>query len=295
MRTVISARAGPEIVRFLLERGANPNAAVEASAYRVHENVLSLAAGAGNRDKITLLLDAAADVRCERPNRYDALIDAMYGRNIARDPQLVPIIRLLIDRGAILNTVTEYGESALSVASNNGRFDAVQVLLDAGSDPSLLEWTPLMRAVALGTPADVQAQIDGGADLAARDRWARTPWLLSLQVGDVAKAKLLLAAGANREDRGRCGRTPLMYPIANGHGDMLRWLLSRGLSLDDTDEFKTTALMYAAETGEAECVKTLMEAGANIHLKNHTEGTAIAMASTLERCPPAGRRRGRPQ
>ncbi len=191
----------------------------------------------------------------------------MHGRNVARNPELVSIIRLLIDRGAKLNTESEYGASALSVALHmfNGRFDAVQVLLDAGSDPSPLEWTPLMRAIAIGTLEDVQAELDRGTDLAATDCWSRTPWLLSLQVGDLSKAKLLLAAGASREDRGHCGAVPLMYPIANGHVDMLRWLLSEGVNPEDTDEFGGTPLMYAAEMAAAECVEVLMEAAADIH------------------------------
>ena len=42
----------------------------------------------------------------------DVLIDAMYGRPIATDPHLVPLVRLLIDRGARLDSVTTYEESA---------------------------------------------------------------------------------------------------------------------------------------------------------------------------------------
>jgi ankyrin repeat protein len=282
MYAVTSAKAGPDMVRFLLKRGANPNA-VHNWSDRIQENVLSLAVQAGNRDKATLVLDAGADIRYERTGRYNVLIDVMHRRNVARDPELLPIIRLLIDRGAKLNTESEHGESALSVASHkfNGRFDAVQVLLDAGSDPGPLEWTPLMRAIALGTLADVQTELDRGADLAATDRWSRTPWLLSLQVGDVPKAKLLLAAGASREDRGHCSTVPLMYPIANGHVDMLRWLLSEGVNPEDTDEFGDTPLMYAAEMGAAECAKVLMEAGADIHhVKDGRE--AIEMASSRD-------------
>jgi len=48
-------------------------------------------------------------------------------------------MRLLIDRGADLDAVSDYGESALSVASNTGRFDAVRLLLDAGADPAPLD------------------------------------------------------------------------------------------------------------------------------------------------------------
>jgi ankyrin repeat protein len=282
MHAVSSAKAGLDMVRFLLERGANPNAVYHWSD-RIKENVLCLAVRASNRDKVALLLDAGADIRYERPGRYDVLIDAMHRPNISRDSELVPIIRLLIDQGAKLNTASEYGETALGVASNNGRFDAIQVLLDAGSDPSPLKWTPLMHDIALGTLENVQTHLDQGADLAARDCWGRTSWLLSLQVGDVAKAELLLEAGSSMEERGPGGHLPLMYPIPNGHVDMLRWLLSKGFKPNDTDEYwKKTPLIVAAEEGATECVKVLIEAGANIHIACENEDKAITLASNPE-------------
>lgn len=246
------------------------------------ETALSLALSAGNPEVIQTLLDAGADVHYLRPHNYDALIDVMHGRRIAHDPHLVPLVQLLINRGAKLNTVTDYSESALSVASNNGRFDAIRVLLDAGADAGPLEWTPLMHAIAFGTLNDVETQLKAGADLTARDFWSRTPWLLSLQVGDVAKAQMLLAAGASRTDRGRCGKTPLICPIINRHTPMLRWLLDEGFDPNDTDDFQGTALMEAAESGATECVKILLEAGADFHRPNKYSGKAIKIAANLD-------------
>ena len=162
------------MVRFLIGNGANPNAV--GGFRKTKDYVLSLAVKAGDLDKIVTLLDAGADIGYESPSRYDALIDAAYGANYVPDRPLAALLRLLIDRGAKLDTVTEYGESAIKVASMFGRFDAVQVLLDAGSDPSPLVWTPLMRAVALGTLGDVQTELER-ADLAVRDSWDRTQLL----------------------------------------------------------------------------------------------------------------------
>ncbi len=173
------------------------------------------------------------------------------------------------------------GESALKNASYC-RFDVVQALLEAGSDASPLKWTPLMRAIALGSPAEVRQQLNQEADLSARDLWSRTPWLLSLQTGNVEKAKLLLAAGADRTDRGRCGRVPLMYPICNNHIEMLRWLLGEGFNPNDVDEHKQTPLMEAAGAGAVECARILIEAGANIQLTDHLGSTALARTYTLE-------------
>src|SRR3954471_2913611 len=146
---------------------------------------LSGAVGEGDLAKISALLDAGADIRYVRPHGYTVMIDVMHGRTILEDPQLLPVLRLLIDCGADLNAVSEYGESALSVASWVGRFDAVELLVNSGADPAPPEWTALHRAVALGTVANIKQRLDAGDDVSARDRWERTPLLLSLQTGDI--------------------------------------------------------------------------------------------------------------
>jgi len=244
------------------------------------KSTLDIAVAEGNLEAIRSLLDAGADVRYVRPRGYTVMIDVMHGRSIADDEMLIPILRLLIDHGADINAVSDYGESALSVASNMGRFDAVGLLLDAGADPSPLEWTPLMRAVALGTVADVCSQIENGDNVAARDRWERTPWLLSLQTGDVAKAEALLATGAGNAECGRCGKTPLMYPIGNRHIEMVRWLLAHGADPNQTDDYGGTALIEAASGGATDCVRALLDAGADLHQCSSFH-SPIGAASTL--------------
>jgi ankyrin repeat protein len=244
------------------------------------ESELSDAVEKGNLEAIRSLLNAGADIHYVRPKGYSVMIDVMHGRSTSVDEQLMSVLQLLIDRGANLDGVSDYGESALSVASNMGRFDAVGLLLNAGADPAPLGWTPLMRAVALGSAEDVRSSIEKGADLTARDRWDRTAWLLSLQTGDVAKAEALLNAGAERSDRGRCGKTPLMYPIGNGHSRMLLWLLTHGIDPNETDDFGGTALIEAAESGAMDCVRILLDSGANVHYCNHIH-SAIQAAANL--------------
>src|SRR5688572_5397657 len=123
---------------------------------------LSRAVWTGDIEAVRAILDDGADIHYVRPHGYTVLIDFLYGRSILKDPELLPLLRLLIDRGADLDAESDYGESALSVASRVGRFDAVELLLDAGAKPAPLEWTALHRAVALGSVADVQQRLNAG-------------------------------------------------------------------------------------------------------------------------------------
>jgi hypothetical protein len=65
----------------------------------------------------------------------------------------------------------------LRVASNNGRFDVVKYLFEAGADHSHLEWTPLFHAIAYGSLTELNSCIQKGDDLSVRDTWERTPVL----------------------------------------------------------------------------------------------------------------------
>ncbi len=278
MCALSSSNAGMDMIRFLLEKGANINAISQES----EETVLGLAVQSGNIDKIQFMLDAGADINYQTEQGYDVLIDAMHGRDILLDDNLISILNLLISRGAAVNGITSYGETAIKVAAHVGRFDAVKLLLNAGANPELLGWTQLMHAIVFGSLEQVNLLLEQGVQQDVRDCWHRTPWLLSIQVGELPKTKLLLAKGANRNDVGNCGKTPLMYAIDNNQLDILQWLIAEGFDIEATDDFASTALMLAASLGATDCVRVLLAAGANPSKSNNCNDPAIKIAGNLE-------------
>jgi ankyrin repeat protein len=278
MYALNSPNAGSDMIRFLLQHGANVNA-VEPEP---EHTVLELAVQSGNVEKVGLILDTGADINYRRRGEYDVLIDAMSGRDILQDENLIETLSLLISRGASVNGMSSYGETAIKVAAHVGRFDAVQLLLNAGANLEQLGWTQLMYAIVFEGLEQVQSLLEQGADQNVRDCWNRTPWLLSIQVGELPKVKLLLAAGANYNERGNCGQTPLMYAIGNNRVEVLQWLIAEGCDVEATDDFGNTALMMAAERGATDCVRILLEAGANAGRADNYDNRAIKMATNLE-------------
>jgi ankyrin repeat protein len=210
--------ADVETVRLLLAAGASVHQECKASS-RAGDTVMALAVGAGDPEIVATLIEAGSDIRYLR-NGYDILIDAVHGRDVFGDPSLLDLLRLLIARGARTDTVTSYNESVLRVLSRIGRFDAIRLLLEAGADESLLKWTSLIKAVALGAVADVETEIKRGVSLEGRDYWERTAWLLAIQTGEVEKARLLLEKGADRNAVGRCSMPSFFYAIASQRVDM---------------------------------------------------------------------------
>lgn len=207
------------------------------------------------------------------------LLKTIYGNGA----DLLAQVQDFIERGADLNHITPYGESALRVASNNGRFDVVEALLAAGADSAQLRWNRTFYETVFGT-ADSLAVAVGeseGRELETTDCWSRTPFLVAVQTGDIGKAALLLDRGANRDATGRCGKTVLQYAVEGGRLEMVAWLLDRGFDIEATDDFATTPLMAAAAMGQAEHVRVLLERGADVTRENHAQERAIRVASSM--------------
>ena len=238
------------------------------------------ALGEGNPQVVRALIEAGADVHYKRDHGYDALLDAVHGRDVGKDPQLLELLALLVTHRVDLSGVTSYGESGLRVLSHLGRFDAVQLLLAAGADRRHLEWTPLMEGRCPWFSQRCANRSGTGHSLEERDWWSRTAWLIALLSGDIAKAKLLLERGADTQARGRCSCPPLFYAIQGHHTHVLRWLLQEGADVHQSDEFGTTALIAAVENDDLECVEILLDAGAEIEAD--ANGTALSRASSRE-------------
>jgi ankyrin repeat protein len=244
------------------------------------DSQLSTALAAGNLDAVRALVEAGADLCYTDENGYDALLDAVHGRDILRDAGLLELLGYLVDRGVNLSGVSKHGESAVRVLSRIGRFDALRLLLRAGADRGHLKWTRLHEAVALGSLTDVETALEGTRDLEARDWWSRTPWLLAVATGDVAKAKVLKERGADTGALGRCGSPALFHAIRGGHTAMLRWLLEEGADIHQRDEFGGSALIEAVEHDDLPCVQIVLEAGADVAV-NHN-GTALSAAMSRD-------------
>ncbi|MEJ2405145.1 MAG: ankyrin repeat domain-containing protein [Candidatus Thiodiazotropha sp.] len=263
MLAVKSSDANIEVVRLLLDNGADVNA-ISHGRYDNGRPVLSYALSAGDPRKAALLLQRGANIRYRRAGGYDAIIDAVHGRDITRDSRLIELLKLLIDHGADVNGRTKYCESGVRVTSSLGRFDAVALLLAAGAEEEPLGWSPLMKAIALGGLEDIKSALKSDTNLEAKDSWKRTPWLLAIQTGDIAKTQLLREQGANTDAHGASGKPPLFYAIGNGHHEMLQWLLDLGMDPEQHDGSGSTALIEAAQYGDTIAMDLLLEKGAEV-------------------------------
>ena len=113
-----------EVVRFLLDNGADPNYGEDPPlclvCYDSMPNCLDIA---------QLLLDRGADVNIRHPDKN---MTPLISSCVYQDPSIT-LLELLIEKGARVNAVEKYGNNALYYAVYRSRCEASFLLLENGS------------------------------------------------------------------------------------------------------------------------------------------------------------------
>ena len=94
----------------------------------------------------------------------------------------------------------------------------VQAELDAGADVMARSKdgvTPLHWATSFDTPEITQALLDAGADIMARTKTGSTPLHWAAELGSPANIQALIAAGADAKVKNKEGKTPWDYAQEN--------------------------------------------------------------------------------
>ena len=270
-----------EIVRLLLERGADPN--LPEGEYAPRGVALHAAARAGNRAMVELLLAHGAD-----PNSYiDSAGSATYA---ARTRELRA---LLMSHGGMLDPydlvwlgeddevirrVSEDPSSAhagcggvFAAACTQGKRNLVVRLLAAGARvPPVVN---SCRSYLWSDPELLRLLLDSGMDPNLPNWLHETP-LHSLCARDgrgrpfhhrVESATIFLDAGATISAKDEEYRsTPLAWAARNDLSDMVELLLARGAPTNLPDDKPwATPLAWATRRGHDHIIKILRDAGAS--------------------------------
>jgi ankyrin repeat protein len=129
----------------------------------------------------------------------------------------------------------------------------------AGAEKLEMRETAFLAAARNGEVAAVQAQLDDGMEVDARDAESNTPLMLTR---DAEVARRLIAAGADVNARNRGASTPLIEAAKNGAAGVIRLLAEHGADLEARDNDQRTALDWAIQSEQTEAARALREAGA---------------------------------
>ncbi len=127
--------------------------------------------------------------------------------------------------------------------------------IDVNYQPPHPKWerpTALIQASKTGGRELVQALIEAGADVNARD-----------------------LSGSQFDE------TALIYAAKEGHNEVIKLLLTADADADIQDRNKKTALIWALENGHPDSATLLIEAGANVNAKVWDDTTPLIWASKM--------------
>lgn len=296
-----------EIVRVLLEAGANPNIThLEAGS-----TPLDYAAVKNELDIAQLLLDHGADARAVNRNGSTAL-------HLAAARGYTSVARLLLDHGASIVALDSSGSSPLDEAAWKGFADTCSLLLDRGASVNAANpetgKTPLNEAASNGQVKAVRLLLSRGADASIADKSGATPLenAARLNYGEIVSAlleeksaarhstnaadlldnavlegqsdvaSLLIEHGVDVNAKGKSGSTPLGEAALKGRVELARLLLKHGARVDAADRFGSTPLHDAALSGNRAVVELLLAAGAPVNARDRESGaTPLYNAASL--------------
>ncbi len=175
---------------------------------------------------------------------------------------------------------------ALINAANKGDSEVVEALLDSGADINARDeqnQTALHKAASRGHNSIVNLLLERGADVNAKNLFRQTALLAPVHRGSLDIVRALLGAGADVDARsGLAGQSPLLA-VSSGRTKVVEALLEEGADVNlKGKSYHETALMLAAIAGNTATVKALLEKGADVKAASTNGRTARMMAEALD-------------
>jgi len=254
-----------------------------------------------NQEIVRLLVERGADVRAADKWGATALHFAAQpdGRSVC---ELLLAKGASIDAGTRPRYLHWSGhETPFDFAAGAGAADVLDLLIERGANPNggSADWKPLCSGARYGLGEIVERMIAAGAQVDARDINGETAlfWVAQGGVtrqeeivmahlahqeapryskGDfVGVAEALIRAGCDVNALNKNRMTALFAAVEVGRADVAEVLLAHGAKMDVRDPMGATPLHKAAEHGQAKCVHILLEHGAQVDAVDHLNWTPL--------------------
>lgn len=268
-------KTNEEIIRLLIEHGANVNA---KSLNGQNRTMLHHAAWVGDEIMVRLLVSKGADFRALDQGGTTALHAAAFSGNF-------PITQFLIELGLDVNAKSNRGRSVLAWAAETGKEDVARLLIANGAilnSRDEYERTPLHILAASGILNDtglssvMEVFLDNGADMEARDYLGATPLIAAASnVGRSRVAISLIERGADVTAADIRGKTALHHAVFTDKLALVHALIGHGADILAQDNKGKTVLRSIYMRPGTEIARVLIEKEEETH-RDYQEELGIA-------------------
>ncbi|CUG04468.1 protein kinase, putative [Bodo saltans] len=179
-----------------------------------------------------------------------------------------------------------YDIPLLTVAASLGNVKAIEALVNFGADIDARDTTGATAMHAAASLDDAQifdALMSFGADIDACDNAGATAMHAAASLGHVhfvnAVINALLTCGRKVDLKNKDGSTPLVYAALCGAEEIIQALISSGANVDAAREDGSTPLHAAAQENRVAAVKALVKHGCKVDPKKKDGSTPLYLAA----------------
>ncbi|OQE17250.1 hypothetical protein PENSTE_c021G01308 [Penicillium steckii] len=174
-------------------------------------------------------------------------------------------------------------QTPFSLAAASGNTATVRLLLQRGAELNSRDdfgRTPLLLAAQFGHTTVTQILLNMGASIESKDKKNVTALMYAAMNGHGDTINELLDAGATVNSRGgHLEMTALMYAAADGHTNAVEVLLHKGAAIYVVDALNRTAITHAAINGNKDTITALKLGGCDINWRNQEGRTQLSVAA----------------
>lgn len=263
------------ILKYLVEHGADIHKINEH-----HDNAISFAAEFGHWNIVKYLGDLGTDVNCCNVAGGSPMI-------LASDKGYFEIVQYLLDKGAPVTPVGTDQDTPLGEACYRGRLQTVKLLLERGSAAeeiinarNMYGSTALLLAAENGHFDVVKLLVEAGADIDIPTNYGSTPLLYGANCGNMNIVKLLVERGAKMLTVNDGGYTMVGTCVVEGELEILKYLFeARGDEMEGyVREEGWRLVQYAAVEDSVEMLEFLVDRGLEMNRPNYDGDTAVDLA-----------------
>lgn len=190
--------------------------------------------------------------------------------------------QLLIKHGANINVMDKGGSTPLALAIDDNHPETAMLLLDNGAQADTIDlndWSPLHRAVFRKQSQVALRLIDKGVKVNVANDQKFTPLYLAITSNQPDVAWKLIQKGADIDNTTREGWTPLLGALYYNQPEIAQWLIKHGANVHAVNSALVSALHIAIEKGQTEPARLLIESGSDINHRTADQLTPLHRAS----------------
>lgn len=260
-----------ELVKRLLDKGANPNQKMDSTT-----TALMLAVGPdSDPELVTRLIEAKSDLKALSADGSSLLMIALGNDDSIQIP-----------REAISELTVKPETDGLREFNNDPfqmpNLETVKLLLDSGVDLNAINHessAALDYAIQMEyDPEVLTLLINAGADVNLSGRSGITPLIRASMTERADYMKLLLSHGANVAGKDKSGETAMFYAARHGSPEVIALLIAHGADINAQTPQGTTPLMAAIMDENSQSTETIIKSGADINLKDKDGKSALGIS-----------------